>query len=62
MTESTKPERYYDVEEMAEVLHLRPQTILAWKRKGKLPGSVKVGRKLLWPSEQVERLLAKLVR
>jgi DNA-binding transcriptional regulator YiaG len=42
-------------EELADRLHLTPKTLANWKLEGRGPTPVKVGRRLLYRLETVER-------
>jgi excisionase family DNA binding protein len=40
--------------EAAEGLRIHPDTLLRLRREGRAPKSVRVGRSLLWPEEEIE--------
>ena len=44
------------VQETADLLHLNPKRVQSMAREGKLP-AVRVGRKWLFPRDQIERML-----
>jgi predicted DNA-binding transcriptional regulator AlpA len=50
--------RYLTVDDVAELLHVKRETVCVYHRHGRLPPPVKVGRRLLWRSDQREALMA----
>lgn len=43
--------------ELAAAMRCTPRTLVAWERKGKLPPSIRVGRKRVWRRSDVAHLL-----
>lgn len=50
--------RYMTTQEVAELLRTSPETVRWWHHVGKGPRSIKVGRRRLYASEDVEVFLA----
>jgi DNA-binding transcriptional MerR regulator len=48
---------YLRLQEVADLLRVTPQTIRRYRRDGLLPPPIRMGRKLLWPVQAVERAL-----
>jgi excisionase family DNA binding protein len=56
MATATKP--FLTVEDLAEMFYVTKDTIREWKRDGRLPAPLKVGKRLLWRAEQLAEILA----
>lgn len=46
-----------DTTAVMRILHVKRSTLYKWKHQGKLQGHVYAGRKLLWPRQEVEKIL-----
>jgi len=44
--------------DLAAALRTTPRTLTAWEKSGRIPPSIRIGRRRLWPAGTVERLLA----
>jgi len=53
--------KYLTTPEVAELCRTSPETVRFWRHVGKGPKSFKVGRRVLYPSAEVEAWLDKLV-
>jgi excisionase family DNA binding protein len=51
-------ELYLTRDEVADLLHVDPQTVSRWLREGKLPQPLRIGRQMLWRRESLDRFLA----
>jgi excisionase family DNA binding protein len=49
---------YFTTEQVAELCHVSDQTIARWLRLGKLPRPTRLGRRLLFPADEIKRHLA----
>lgn len=49
---------YLTTQELAEDLRTSPETVRYWRHVGKGPKSFKVGRRVLYAREDVERFIA----
>lgn len=49
-------EKVYTIKEVAEVFRVHKNTIINWKKSGKLP-YVKVGRRVLFKESDVKKLM-----
>lgn len=49
---------YLTTTEVAELLRTSPETVRFWRHVGKGPASFKVGRKVLYASDDVESFIA----
>lgn len=45
--------------DVAELCHVKKTTIRTWAKKGKFPPPLRIGKKLLWPSDLVDEWLKK---
>jgi DNA-binding transcriptional MerR regulator len=54
----TQTRRYLTTVEVADLARTSPETVRFWRHVGKGPKSFKVGRKVLYAVEDVERWLA----
>jgi DNA-binding transcriptional MerR regulator len=54
----TQTRRYLTTVEVADLARTSPETVRFWRHVGKGPESFKVGRKVLYAVEDVERWLA----
>jgi excisionase family DNA binding protein len=52
------PDRYMTTQEVATLLRTSPETVRYWHHVGKGPRSIKIGRRRLYASEDVEAFLA----
>jgi predicted DNA-binding transcriptional regulator AlpA len=52
----TLDKAFLTVEDLAELFCVRPLTVLAWHRAGRLPKPIKLGKRLAWKQEQVDEL------
>jgi excisionase family DNA binding protein len=48
---------YLTVEDLMEILHVSRGTIYEYKRDGKLPDPITMGKRLLWRSDDVDEFL-----
>jgi excisionase family DNA binding protein len=53
-------EGYLTVAEMAGLFHVSTATIERWNRAGRLPVPVRMGKKLLFPTEEVRQQMERL--
>ena len=44
-------------EELAAALRCSPRTLTAWEKSGRIPASIRIGRRRLWPASTVAALL-----
>jgi predicted site-specific integrase-resolvase len=56
-TMTAKPKKFLTLAECSELFRLTPQTIRTWSKTGRFPQPHKPGHKLLFPADQVERVL-----
>jgi predicted site-specific integrase-resolvase len=42
--------------ELGEVLRLKPRTVLAYRRRGIIPGAIRIGKRWLWRHEDLDRI------
>jgi predicted DNA-binding transcriptional regulator AlpA len=52
---------YLITQEVAELCRTSPETVRFWRHIGKGPRSFKVGRRVLYPADEVERWLSDLL-
>lgn len=50
--------KYLTTQEVAETLRTSPETVRFWRHVGKGPKSFKVGRRVLYATEDVEAFIA----
>lgn len=48
--------KYFNIKELSEYSGLQEKTLYGWAAQGKIP-SIKIGRKVLFEIEEIERLL-----
>jgi predicted DNA-binding transcriptional regulator AlpA len=58
MARATMLTQYVDIDDVAAATRQSHWTIRRWVREGKFPKPRRVGRKLLWPANEVEQHLA----
>jgi predicted DNA-binding transcriptional regulator AlpA len=61
MTATSPDDRWLTVKEVAAMLHMSANGLYMWRRTGKGPTAVPVGRKWLYPESGVREYLAGLV-
>lgn len=49
-----------NVEEIATAMRVSEQTVRGWVKNNKLPTPMKLGRRLMWRREVIEKLLSNL--
>jgi excisionase family DNA binding protein len=59
-TLGASPLAHYTVEDLERVFHVKRPTITRWIAEGKLPRPIRPGRRLLFPSGEVDAYLARL--
>ena len=45
--------------QLSEWIHIRPQTLASWRLQGKGPPFLKMGSRVFYDSEEIEKWLAK---
>jgi hypothetical protein len=49
-------------QDVAALFHITPQSVTLWVKLKKLPRPLRIGRRLLWRHETLEKLLGKIER
>lgn len=53
----TETDRLLNKEEAAAMLHVPPQTLYTWRKRGKGPQAARYGKRLVWRESDVRRYI-----
>ena len=51
------PHKYLRCDEAADLLRLAPATLRDWRHKGRGPRTVKIGGRVLWPTDGIREFI-----